>query len=215
MTPPSSRERRSGWKKVFLRTHCAKETVQFGEQLGKLLRSGDVVALEGELGSGKTHLIKGLAAGIGVQRSGHIPSPSFTLIHEYRGRVPFYHIDLYRLATGEEAEELGIEEYLGREGVTAIEWADKIAALLPEELLWMTLRYVDLRTRSIQLVGKGIRYAELVEKLSRGGGPVVDDGRRSKTHAPKSRAGGSSGSRRKSKNGAHCSEIRWNLGRRY
>ena len=153
---------------MIIRTQGVKETVQFGKQLGRLLRSGDVVALVGELGSGKTHLIKGLAAGVGVERSVHIASPSFTLIHEYRGRIPFYHIDLYRLATDEEAEELGLEEYLGREGVAAIEWADKISSLLPEELLWIHLRYLDFRTRSIHIIGKGIRYEELVKELEEG-----------------------------------------------
>ena len=151
---------------MVIRTQSAKETVQFGKRIGKILRSGDVVALVGELGAGKTHLIKGLAAGIGVARAGHIASPSFTLIHEYQGRIPFYHVDLYRLGTEEETEDLGIEEYLAKDGVTAIEWADKIPSLLPKESLWIALRYLDSRTRSIHLLAKGTRYHELLRELA-------------------------------------------------
>jgi tRNA threonylcarbamoyladenosine biosynthesis protein TsaE len=151
--------------KVVIQTQSGKETIQFGKQIGKRLQSGDVVALIGELGAGKTHLIKGLAQGIGVERPNYITSPSFTLIHEYEGRIPFYHIDLYRLATEEEGEALGLEEYLGGKGVTAIEWADKIPSLLPKELLRVHLRYLEIHTRSIHILGKGTRYEDLVKKL--------------------------------------------------
>ena len=124
------------------------------------------MALTGELGSGKTHFIKGLAAGVGVERPDYITSPSFTLVHEYTGRIPFYHIDLFRLAAEEEAEDLGLEEYLGRKGVTAVEWADRIPTLLPKELLWVNLRYVGPSIRSIQIVGEGPRYEALLKELS-------------------------------------------------
>ena len=152
---------------MLIHTHSERETVQLGNRIGKVLRSGDIVALAGELGTGKTRLIKGLAAGIGVERAHHIASPSFTLIQEYQGRIPFYHIDLYRLTTKEDAEDLGIEEYLAREGITAIEWADRIPSLLPKELLWITLHYRNTHTRSVRLLGKGIRYEALLEELKR------------------------------------------------
>jgi tRNA threonylcarbamoyladenosine biosynthesis protein TsaE len=142
------------------------ETIQLGKRVGALLRSGDVIGFVGELGTGKTHSIKGLAAGIGVKRAHRITSPSFALIHEYQGRVPFYHIDLFRLGTEEEAAELGLEEYFGRGGVTAIEWADKIPNLLPKELLRIELLYLGEHTRSIRLIGSGNRYAELVRTVS-------------------------------------------------
>jgi tRNA threonylcarbamoyladenosine biosynthesis protein TsaE len=154
-------------KQVIL-TQSRQETIQLGKRVGMLLRSGDVVALVGELGTGKTHYIKGLAAGIGVERASRITSPSFTLIHEYRGRIPFYHIDLFRLAVEEEAEELGLEEYFGRGGVTAIEWADRIPNLLPKELLWIELVYLGEHTRSIRLLGRGERYEELIRKTADG-----------------------------------------------
>ena len=151
---------------MVLHTNSVKETVQVGKWIGKFLQAGDVVALVGELGSGKTHLTQGLAAGVGVGRSSHITSPSFTFIHEYQGRIPFFHIDLFRLTTEEEAEDLGLEEYLGRGGLTAIEWADRIPTLLPEGLLWITLGYRGEHARSIEILGKGDRYEELVKKLS-------------------------------------------------
>ena len=151
---------------MVIHTYSSTETVQAGKWIGKFLQAGDVVALVGELGSGKTHLIKGLAAGVGVGRSNLITSPSFTLIHEYQGRIPFFHIDLFRLATEEEAEDLGLEEYFGRGGVTAIEWADKIPTLLPEASLWINLGYRGEHARSIEILGKGDRYEEWVKELS-------------------------------------------------
>lgn len=143
--------------KSVIRTRSENETIQVGRRIGKHLQPGDVVALIGELGAGKTHLIKGLAQGIGVEQPEAVASPSFTFIHEHRGRVPFYHIDLYRLATEEEAEALGLEEYLGGEGITAIEWADRFPSLLPKEATWIHMRHIESRVRSIRILGKGPR----------------------------------------------------------
>ena len=140
------------------------ETLRIGKRIGTFLRSGDVVALIGELGTGKTHLIKGLAAGLGVKKTAYMASPSFTLINEYPGRIPFYHVDLYRLESEEEAQDAGVEELLQGEGVTAIEWADKIPSLLPRERLWISLRSVGEQARSIEITGKGVRYETLVKK---------------------------------------------------
>jgi tRNA threonylcarbamoyladenosine biosynthesis protein TsaE len=131
-----------------------------------LLHGGDVVALTGELGTGKTHLIKGLAAGTGIKKSSYVSSPSFTFIHEYPGKVPFYHIDLYRLESEREAEALGLEEYLGSVGITAIEWADRISARLPRERLLIRLLYVNDHSRSIEISGTGKHYEEIVRSLS-------------------------------------------------
>ncbi len=164
---------------MVIYTQSATETVQIGKRIGKLLRAGDVIALVGELGSGKTHLIKGLAAGVGVERSHRITSPSFTLIHEYQGRIPFFHVDLFRLATEEEAEELGLEEYFVRGGVTAIEWADKIPQLLPKELIWINLRSLGEEARVIRLRGKGKRCEEWVKGLSHSGQHIADRGSKS------------------------------------
>jgi tRNA threonylcarbamoyladenosine biosynthesis protein TsaE len=141
------------------------ETIRIGKTIGSSLQAGDVVALMGELGAGKTQFIKGLAQGIGVGKSAYVSSPSFTLINEYKGEIPFYHIDLYRLEEEKEAEELGLEEYFYGEGITAIEWANRIPSLLPGELLRVNIHYTGKQTRSIELVAKGKRYKELLKKL--------------------------------------------------
>jgi tRNA threonylcarbamoyladenosine biosynthesis protein TsaE len=151
---------------MVLQTQTTSETVRIGKSIGSLLRPGDVVALVGELGTGKTQFIKGLAEGLGVGKPTYISSPSFTLINEYPGRVPFYHIDLFRLESEKEAEELGLEEYFQGEGITAIEWADRIPSLLPDENLWIHIHYTGKNTRSLEIIGKGNRYEKLVEELS-------------------------------------------------
>jgi tRNA threonylcarbamoyladenosine biosynthesis protein TsaE len=124
--------------------------------------SGDVVALVGELGTGKTQFIKGLATGVGVGKPTYISSPSFTLINEYAGKVPFYHIDLFRLKSEREAEELGLEEYFQGGGITAIEWADKMPSFLPQEMLWIHIRYTGKHTRSFEIIAKGKRFEKMI-----------------------------------------------------
>jgi tRNA threonylcarbamoyladenosine biosynthesis protein TsaE len=152
--------------KMIFHTQNSLETVRLGKRIGRLLHPGDVVALVGELGTGKTHFIKGLAAGAGMRDPSQVSSPSFTFVHEYPGKVPFYHIDLYRLNSEKEAEELGLEEVLGSFGITAIEWADKISSWLPEERLLVRLSYAGECSRSIEILGSGKHYEEVVESLS-------------------------------------------------
>ena len=125
------------------------------------------MALVGELGAGKTQFIKGLGGGVGVGNPAYISSPSFTLINEYPGRVPFYHVDLFRLEREKDAEELGLEDYFQGEGITAIEWADKIPSLLPREMLLIHITYTGKNSRSIEMLGKGKRYRELVSQIQR------------------------------------------------
>jgi len=129
------------------------------------LQPGDVVALTGELGAGKTHFIKGLASGVGVKKSRYLSSPSFTLVNEYPGRVCFYHIDLYRLETEKEAADLGLEEYVQGGGITVIEWADRIPSLLPDEILWIKIEYAGENSRRIEIAGKGERYSRIVNEI--------------------------------------------------
>lgn len=150
---------------MILYSRSPSETIRFGKQIGRLLQGGEVLALEGELGTGKTHLIKGLAEGAGVRRSVYVTSPSFTLINEYKGRTPFYHIDLYRLREEKEAEELGLEELFRAGGITAIEWADRIPSLLPDEFLRIQIQYAGQKTRTIELIAIGKRYEALLNKF--------------------------------------------------
>ena len=150
---------------MVFQTKSPVETIRIGKNIGSLLLPGDIVALVGELGTGKTQFIKGLAAGVGVGKSTYISSPSFTLINEYVGKVRFYHMDLFRLKSEKEAEELGLEEYFQGGGITAIEWADKIPSLLPEEILWIIICYTGKNIRSFEMIGKGNRYEDLINKF--------------------------------------------------
>lgn len=120
-----------------------EETQRLAERLGERLQPGDVLTLEGDLGAGKTTFTKGLGKGLGVKRT--INSPTFTIMKEYQGRIPFYHMDVYRLE--ESDEDLGFEEYFEGDGVTVVEWAQFIEEFLPEERLDVTIRYLDDSTR--------------------------------------------------------------------
>jgi tRNA threonylcarbamoyladenosine biosynthesis protein TsaE len=151
---------------VVILSKSTPETIQIGKNIGRRLRPGDVVALVGELGAGKTQFIKGLAEGAEVGKPTYISSPSFTLINEYPGRVPFYHVDLFRLEREKEADELGLEDYFQGDGITAIEWADKIPSLLPKEMLLIHIAYTGKNTRSLEITGKGKRFEDLVKELS-------------------------------------------------
>jgi tRNA threonylcarbamoyladenosine biosynthesis protein TsaE len=114
-----------------------QETRRLGALLGEVLGPGDVVALEGDLGAGKTVFAQGMGSGLGVPDE--ITSPTFTLIHEYLGRAPFYHVDLYRLSGEREAGVIGLEEYLGGDGVAAVEWSGRAPGLLPRDHLLVQL----------------------------------------------------------------------------
>jgi len=115
---------------------------EYGRKLGRELGPGDVVALYGELGSGKTTLAKAIAEGLGVTET--VTSPTFTLVLEYKsGRLPLYHVDVYRLEKPEEFADIGLDEYFYGRGVTIVEWADRIGWLLPEDTLRIELSYTD------------------------------------------------------------------------
>ncbi|MBL7084497.1 MAG: tRNA (adenosine(37)-N6)-threonylcarbamoyltransferase complex ATPase subunit type 1 TsaE [Candidatus Omnitrophica bacterium] len=117
-----------------IKTDSPQETINLGEQLGRHLKAGDVLGLIGELGSGKTTLVKGIASGLGVKEKEDISSPTFVLIKEYKGNVPLYHFDLYRLDKVNDIRYLGVDEYLFNDGVCVIEWAEKMKMLLPDYL---------------------------------------------------------------------------------
>ncbi len=130
-------------------SHSAEETIALGRTTAATLRRGDVLALCGDLGAGKTHFVKGLAAGFGAQTG--VTSPTFTLIHEYPGgRLPLYHFDFYRLEDEDEALKIGLDEYLDGDGVSVIEWADKFPALLPPHTRWLRFTHREDGTREIR-----------------------------------------------------------------
>lgn len=145
-------------------TSSPEETWRIGEMLGRLLAPGDTVCLYGDLGAGKTSFSYGIALGLDVKEH-YITSPTFTFVNEYQGRVPFYHIDLYRLKGSEELENIGFEEYIDSDGVTVIEWAERAENELPEQCLSIYLTYVNENSREIGFLGEGERYQKLVDEL--------------------------------------------------
>lgn len=127
------------------------ETIAFGEKLGRHLKVGDVIALLGDLGSGKTTFVKGLARGLGNKKSA-VSSPSFVIIKEYNsGKIPLYHVDLYRLKALVDIDSIGLEEYIGSDGVCAIEWAERAEGLLPKGCIKVNFEHVNEKTRRIEI----------------------------------------------------------------
>lgn len=149
-------------ERVFA-TESEEETRALGERLGKALRAGDVVALLGDLGAGKTVLAKGVAAGLGAREEA--TSPSFTLVNVYEAPLPVYHLDFYRLGREEEAESLGLRDLLDGRGVVLVEWADRAPSSLPADRLEATLRRIDDRRRAIRLRALGPSAARTLARL--------------------------------------------------
>ena len=150
-------------------SHSPDQTRRLGLRLGLLLQAGDVICLEGELGTGKTCLAQGVGEGMGVAEP--ITSPTFILIAEHRPPPPaptLYHIDLYRLDQAiDQVPALGLDDYLLGHGVCVIEWAERIRAVLPHERLWITLRHLDTSRRAIAIQASGARYDELLREFRR------------------------------------------------
>ena len=133
------------------------QTRRLGAQLAHSFRPRDVVALIGEIGAGKTTFVQGIAQGLGVPLSS-VASPSFVLVRHYKGKLPLYHADLFRLEKVPEAATIGLEEYYESVGVTLIEWANRIPAVLPEQFLEIRFEVVDPQTRRLEFFPHGPRY---------------------------------------------------------
>ena len=138
-----------------------QQTIEFASHLAEKLQPGDVIALEGDLGAGKTTFTKGLAAGLGIQRT--VNSPTFTIIKEYQGRMPLYHMDVYRVV--DSFEDLGFDEYFEGSGVTVVEWAHLIKEQLPENLLTIYLYHQEEQSRRMVIEPYGPRYEELCKEI--------------------------------------------------
>ncbi len=146
-------------------SHSPNQTERIGFRLGHLLQAGDLILLSGQLGAGKTHLIKGIARGLGYD--GPVTSPTFVLINEYRadvahGRLLIYHVDLYRVSGVTELTTIGLDELWLSEGVCLIEWPERAAAALPSEHLHIVLSHISETKRRIRLMPRGLRYRELL-----------------------------------------------------
>jgi tRNA threonylcarbamoyladenosine biosynthesis protein TsaE len=141
-------------------SHSELQTRRLGARLAALVAPGDVIALVGDLGSGKTRWVQGVCEGLGVIDP--VISPTFTLVNEYRGRCPVYHIDLYRLTDVSETLTFGLEDYLYGDGITLIEWADRARELLPESHLTVELYYLEDTKRRVVLRPHGERFIKLL-----------------------------------------------------
>jgi len=146
-----------------LTSHSPEQTQQLGARIGELTLPGDILLLIGALGTGKTCLTQGIAWGLGIKE--YALSPSFVIIRELHGRLPLYHIDLYRLDHIEEIVELGLDDYLYGGGVCVVEWAEKGLSVLPAEHLMIQISYLSDSERSLQLKPNGKRYLQILAKL--------------------------------------------------
>ncbi|GAB5410383.1 MAG: tRNA (adenosine(37)-N6)-threonylcarbamoyltransferase complex ATPase subunit type 1 TsaE [Balneolaceae bacterium] len=125
-----------------------EQTIAFGKEFAKELSAGDVVCLDGDLGAGKTHFVKGIASFFGLNED-QVSSPTFTLINEYQGIIPIFHFDCYRLESEQEALEIGTEEYFYNDGISIVEWPQKIKTLIPKNAVWITIKHAGNNHREI------------------------------------------------------------------
>jgi tRNA threonylcarbamoyladenosine biosynthesis protein TsaE len=152
-------------------SHSPAQTERVGQRLGEQLRPGDLILLMGTFGVGKTHLVKGIARGLGA--TDLVTSPSFVLVNEYRagaehGAMPIYHVDLYRLAGAADLATLGLEELWEGRGVCLIEWPEQAEAMLPDDHLVIQIEHLSETKRHVRFVPHGTRYLSLISSL-RGG----------------------------------------------
>ncbi len=147
-------------------THSPEETRAFGRKLGMSLRGREVILLVGDLGAGKTTLTQGIAEGLDIHE--YTKSPTFVLVHEYKGRLPLYHIDLYRIEGDLEAWALGVDEYLEDVGVSVIEWADRAPKVFPDDYLLIRLERLSDTDRRLQLESHGPRAGTLLSTVQGG-----------------------------------------------
>jgi len=154
-------------KKTCIKTHSPDETRQLGKKIGSLIRKPVVIALNGDLGCGKTAFVKGLAEGLEVPPEYYVTSPTFTLINEYPGRLPLFHIDLYRLEGISDFEDIGLDEILQDQAVIAVEWADKLADDLHGDGLCLEFEILEDELRHITLIGSGQNGIDLIKTLEK------------------------------------------------
>ncbi|OHC04795.1 MAG: tRNA (adenosine(37)-N6)-threonylcarbamoyltransferase complex ATPase subunit type 1 TsaE [Planctomycetes bacterium RIFCSPLOWO2_12_FULL_40_19] len=146
-----------------METGEVEQTIELGNLIGSLLRAGDVVALIGQLGAGKTYITKGIAEGLGVKDRKEVTSPSFVLVKQYMGRVPIYHFDAYRLRSPDEMYDIDCVGFFWGNGISIVEWADKVMECLPDDFIKITIETVGQTSRYIHISYKGERYRNFME----------------------------------------------------
>lgn len=134
----------------IIESHSETDTIEAGLRFAEELGPGDVVCLHGDLGAGKTHFIKGIAMGFGIPKDS-VNSPTFALIHEYPGSLPLYHFDAYRLESEQEARNIGTEEYFYADGISLVEWPEKLGTLIPENAIHITIKKIGDGLRRIEI----------------------------------------------------------------
>ena len=144
-----------------------RQTMGWGRKLAQLVKGGEIIGLVGELGTGKTCFVRGFAAGLEVRKDAWIRSPTFTLINEYHGRLPIYHIDLYRIGERHELEGLNLREYLYADGVSLIEWFEHVPANEVDEYLELKIAHGGGTKRQLTFIAHGERYEKIVQKFKR------------------------------------------------
>ena len=149
-----------------LETRSPEETIALGRRIGRAARPGDVLALVGDLGSGKTHLAKGIAEGLGAAEARRVTSPTFVLLREYLGgRIPFYHFDAYRLRGAADLEAIGAAETFEGGGLAALEWADRAPGALPKDHLEVRMEVSGEASRRVTLEARGPRAEALLAAI--------------------------------------------------
>lgn len=150
---------------IQIKLHNLEDTEKLGLLLGNLAAPGDVICLDGDLGAGKTALSQAIARGLGVPDTCYVTSPSFTILHEYKGRIPMYHMDFYRLQDAGEVEDLGFEEYFYLAGLTVIEWSSRAVELLPDDRITLLIELNNDLSRTITLKSTK-KYAKLLQSIN-------------------------------------------------
>lgn len=144
-----------------------EETLSIGRDMGVALSGGFVIGLVGELGAGKTQLVKGIAAGNALDDVRIVTSPTFTLVHEYPGRLHLYHADVYRLRGPADFIALGFEEWVRSDAAVVVEWADRVAAVMPDVVVWIEMRSTGELSRDIVLRGRSEQAEAFLDRLRR------------------------------------------------
>ena len=152
-----------------IRSGSAENTFALGAILGGAAEPGDVIALTGDLGTGKTCLTQGIARGLGVPEAYAVTSPTFTLINEYPGRCTLYHLDVYRLGGAKDMEDMGYEEYFFGRGVTVVEWAERVREVIPETAVAVYISYIDDNTREFVIKAPDGAMRKIIKALEDGG----------------------------------------------
>ena len=144
-------------------TNTVEETIELGKKIGRSLEPGDIICIDGDLGSGKTHLTKGIALGLGIDE--HITSPTFNIVNEYEGKIKLYHFDVYRVNDPDEIAAIGFDEYIFSDAVSVIEWSDYIKELIPDDHIQINIANESETRRSINIEFFGKRFDNVKEVL--------------------------------------------------